>query len=611
MEVIVNNVNKPAFIYENKTNEQGNNYLKIELKGSQKNPQGIGAKVTVTTGNQIQTKEQFTARGYLSSVTPIIHFGLGEQTKIDELKITWQSGKQEILKDVPVNQKITLSETNAKGSRTEEKKDSPIFNPITSPITYKNPRSFIRDFNRQALLISELSHKGPNLKKGDLNGDGIVDIFIGGTHGDISRIFFGQTNGQFQSSPKFEVLTRSQAKSHSTDAAIFDANGDGSSDIYVANGGYHDYLPNHPILSDILYVNDGKGNFRVGILPEMTMTTHTVETADINNDGSMDIFLAGGTIPGRYPETSPNRLLINNGSGQFTDAITSIAPELQNFGKITDAIFLDINQDNQEDLLVVGEWLPVSIFINQNGKLVNKTNNYLTKNYQGWWNTIAVADLNQDGQPDFMIGNQGLNNTFQASDKEPVELVYKDFDNNGSIDPLLNYYKQGKSYPDVMRDELLGQLAHLRSKYTSFDSYADATMETIFSQQELKGAQTKSANHLATSLFLSNAAGKYDLVELPSQVQYAPIYAIQFLDYNKDGQLDALLCGNNSHQKLRFGKADANYGVLLKGNGKGNFEYIAQRESGLTIKGDVQSIIQIEDILLFGRNQMSIVAYKF
>lgn len=610
LDMIVNNINKPAFIYENKSNGHGRNYLQIELKGGKKNPQGIGAEITLVTDSQSQTKEQFTARGYLSSVTPIIHFGLGTQTKINELTITWPSGYQEILTNIASNQKLTLSEKNAKKQRKTELTNQSVFKQIKSPVDFKTDKSYIRDFDRQPLLISELSHKGPDLKKGDLNGDGILDVFIGGTHGDVSRIFFGDANGQFKSSVNFEVLTRSHAKSHSTDAAIFDANRDGHLDIYVANGGYHDYLANHPILLDILYLNDGKGNFSSHALPLLPTSTETVEVGDVNGDGHPDIFVAGGMVPGRYPETSPNSLLINNGQGQFTDAITIIAPELQHLGKITDAVFLDVNDDQQDDLIVVGEWLPVSIFINQNGKLVDKTTNYLGENYQGWWNTLAVADFNQDGQSDFIVGNQGLNNTFQASDKEPVTLTYKDFDKNGSIDPLLNYYQRGKNYPDVMRDELLGQLAHLRSKYTSFDSYADATMETIFSPEELRDAQRKSANHMATTLFLSNSTGKYESKQLPFQVQYAPVFAIQVLDYNKDGYLDVLLCGNNSYQKLRMGKADANYGVLLEGKGNGDFIYVPQTESGFSIKGDVQSILQIENKLLFGINQSNIIAYE-
>ena len=610
LEIIVNNVNQPAFIYENKSNEKGKNYLQIDLKGSQQNRQGIGAKVTIVADNQIQTKEQFTARGYLSSVTPIIHFGLGNQLKIDELTVTWQSGYQEILTDISVNQKLILSEGNAKKQPNRKKRDATIFKSVKSPVAYKSAKSFIRDFNRQPLLISELSHEGPDLKEGDLNGDGILDIFIGGTHGDISRIFLGNKKGTFQSSPTFETLAKNDAKRHSTDAAIFDANGDGHQDIYVANGGYHDYPANHPILSDILYLNDGQGNFKRSALPKMLNGTQTVETMDVNGDGHLDIFVAGGTIPGKYPETSPNHLLINDGNGQFTDAITTIAPDLQQFGKITAIVAVAINKDQQEDLIVVGGWLPVSIFINQNGKLVNETTKYLEGNYQGWWNTIAVADLNKDGQPDFVVGNQGTNNAFQVSQKEPAELIYKDFDKNGSIDPFFTHYKVGKSYPDVMRDELLGQLAHLRSKYTSFDSYADATMETIFSAKELADAQKKSINHLSTSLFLSNATGKYDLKKLPIQAQYAPINAIQILDADKDGHADILLCGNNSHQKLRMGKSDANYGVLLKGDGQGDFDYIPQAQSGLMIKGDVQSILQLENKLLFGINSSAITAYE-
>ena len=612
LDMIVNNINKTAFVYQNTSSEKNKNYLQIALKGAGKNTQGIGAKVTLFTGDKQQQLTQSPSRGYLSTVSPILNFGLGDIANVAVIQVTWPNGKQVELKSIEANQRIVLVEKEAKENSINKTKIATVFKETTAPITYQHQRLNIRDFDRQPLLINGLSHQGPCMAKGDLNEDGIADLFIGGASGQASEVYFGNKNGRFIRSNFFETM-KADAVHEDTDVAIFDTNGDGTLDIYVASGGYHNFQPFDPALQDRLYLNDGKGNFTKAknALPATPTGTGTIAVGDINGDNFPDVFVGGSVLPGRYPSTSKSALLINDGKGHFTDQIQTIAPDLSNLGNVTDAIWTDINKDDKVDLVVIGEWLPVSIFINNNGQLENQTNTFLGKDYQGWWNAIEVADFNKDGQMDFIIGNQGTNTSFQVTDQEPATLVYKDFDKNGAIDPFFNYYKQGKAYPDVMRDELLGQLAHLRSKYTSFDSYADESMETIFSKEELSNAKTLTLNHQETSLLLSSTTSKYELVALPIQAQYAPIHAIQVLDYDKDDNLDILLAGNNSHQKLRMGKSDANYGVLLKGKGNGDFEYIPQTKSGLTIKGDVQSILQLESRLLFGMNADKIKAYKF
>jgi len=611
LDIIVNNINKPAFIYQNTSSEQNKNYLQIVLKGIEKNTQGIGTTVTIYTGDKQQQLTQSPARGYLSTVSPVLNFGLGNSEMVDVVQVTWPNGKQEKLKQVKANQRLVIEEKNAKKSNANKNAAAFIFKEAISPIVHDNQPLRIRDFDRQPLLINGLSHQGPCMAKGDLNGDGIADVFVGGTSGQASEIYFGNNKGGFKRT-NFAQTIQQDAIHEDTDVAIFDANGDGALDIYVASGGYHNFQVFDPALQDRLYINDGKGNFTKtkNAFPAAPTSTGAIAVGDVNGDTFLDIFVGGSILPGRYPNSFKSALLINDGKGNFTDQIQKIAPELTNFGNITDAVWTDINQDEKADLVVIGEWLPVSIFINNNGELENQTTNFLAKDYNGWWNTIEVADLNKDGQVDFIIGNQGTNTPFQVSDQEPATLVYKDFDKNGSLDPFFNYFKQGKAYPDVMRDELLGQLAHLRSKYTSFDSYADASMETIFNKEELSNAKRLTLNHQETSVFLSTNTGRYELANLPIQAQYAPIHAIQVLDYDKDDNLDILLAGNNSHQKLRMGKSDANYGVLLKGNGNGNFEYIPQTQSGLTIKGDVQSMLQLENRLLFGINGRKIKSYK-
>jgi hypothetical protein len=277
---------------------------------------------------------------------------------------------------------------------------------------------------------------------------------------------------------------------------------------------------------------------------------------------------------------------------------------------LTDAVWIDFNNDGKKDLIVVGEWMPVTVFINHNGKLENETNKYFDKPVSGWWNKIQVGDFNKDGKPDLMIGNLGLNSQCKASDKEPAELYYKDFDNNGSVDPILCFYIQGKSYPYVTRDELFDQISMMQARFTSYKSYADATLKDIFSDEELADAKKLTANCLETSLFEMGADGKFHKKALPVQAQFAPVFTITKLDYDKDGNEDLLLCGNINHARLRFGKYDANYGVLLHNDGKGNFNYVSQQQSGFSLKGDVRSVLQLNNLLLFGINQQTLKTYK-
>lgn len=612
LDMVVNNINQAAFVYRNEAQKNtANNFLQIKLQGEGLNTQGIGAKVSLFVNGKKQVLEQVNSRGYLSAVSPILHFGLGNAVKIDSLIIKWPRGKQQMLTEIPINQQLVLAEKEALGKDQAGANIQPIFKAIPSPIPHQNPGLKLSDFDRQPLLISELSFSGPCMVKGDVNSDGLDDVFVGGAAGQAAAIYLQQRDQQFQqqSIPAFV----SDQATQDVAAAIFDANGDGFVDIYVASGGYHSFQPNDPLLQDRLYLNDGQGNFSKvpDALPEMRVSKGGIAVNDVNQDGHPDLFVAGRVIPGRYPETPASFLLINDGKGHFTDQIKMIAPELQSRGMITDAVWHDLNQDGKQELIVAGEWLPIAVFGMENAQLKNQTLQYFDQEYKGWWNNIAIGDFNQDQKPDLIVGNLGTNAQFIVSNEEPAELYFKDFDNNGSIDPIFCFYIQGKSYPYVTRDELLQQLSGLRSRYTSYKSYADATINDIFKAKDLKNAGHLSANHLETMLFLSNTQGKFDRGTLPIQTQFAPIYTTTILDYDQDGKQDVLLCGNNSHSKLRLGKFDANYGTLLKGDGKGGFVYIRQPESGFQLKGDVRSVIELKGVLLFGINQGKIKAYDY
>ncbi len=611
LDLIVNNINQPAFIYQNNSDKQlKHNYLKLKLQGAGQNTQGLGARLWIYTKNKQQYLEQMPTRGYQSSVSPVLHFGLGNSSAIDSLRIVWLSGKQQLIKNLKSNQQLSLQEKNATVIYKIPEALPAIFKEVKSPLSFQHQKNTINDFKRQPLLINPLSFSGPCLAKADVNGDGLEDVFVGGAQDQAGALFLQDKSGGF--TRKLQAAFEADKQSEDSDAAFFDANRDGFIDLYVSSGGYSNYVVDDPLLQDRLYINDGKGNLRksYNALPKMLGSKACVRVTDFNGDGNPDLFVGGRVVPGRYPETPQSYLLINNGKGRFKDQITTIAPQLQKTGMITDAAWVDMNGDKKQDLILVGEWMPITVLINSNGKLINKAKDYFDKDYTGWWNKLLVDDLNGDGKPDLVIGNQGLNTQCKASDKEPAEMFYKDFDVNGSIDPILCFYIQGKSYPYVTRDELLDQMSVMRTRFPDYKSYADATLKDIFTAEELKGAKYLKANYLKTAYFESAPDGRLHEKKLPLQAQFSSVFTLNSIDFDQDGKKDLLLCGNMNQARLRFGKYDANYGVLLKGDGKGNFAYVPQNISGFKLKGDVRSVTKLNNKLLFGINQQDIKAYE-
>jgi len=611
LDLVINNINLPAFIYQNKASESGKNqFLKLKLNGSAGNTQGVGARVWLFSGKEQQYIEQNPSRGYQSSVSPVLHFGLGQGKAIDSLRIVWASGKQQTISKVKPDQTLVLEERNASQLYKAALAPKAIFKEQKSPVQFTSQKNSINDFKRQPLITNPLSFHGPCMAQGDLNGDGLEDIYIGAAQGQLSELYLQNKNGSF--TKKTIPVFNQDIQSEDAAAIFFDANGDGHPDLYVASGGYNSYLPDDPLLQDRLYLNDGKGNLSKSTtaIPVMHSSKSCVTAADFNGDGHPDLFVGSRVIPGRYPEAPQSYLLINDGKGNFKDQISTIAPQLQKAGMVTDAKWADLNGDKKPDLVVIGEWMPLTVLINEKGKLTDQTKTYFDKTYTGWWNKLLVEDLNGDGQPDLVVGNTGLNTQCKASDKEPAELYYKDFDDNGSVDPILCFYIQGKCYPYVSRDELLDQMSMMRTRYSDYKSYADGTMTDIFTPEELKGATVLKANCLKTALFINTGKGKFKEAELPVQVQYAPVYTITALDYDKDGHKDLLLCGNISHARLKFGNNDANFGMLLKGDGKGDFTYLPQLQSGFNLRGDVRSVISVNNQLLIGINQKPVTAYQ-
>ncbi len=612
LDLVVNNLNQPAFIYRNEAQKRpDNNYLQLKLEGSGSNVLGLGAKVALFAQGEQQFQEQMPTRGYQSSVSAVLHFGLGEHTAVDSLRIIWQSGKYQVLQNVEANQVLALQEQNANKTFNYPAAPKPAFEEAKAPIAFAHQKQDVNDFKRQPLLSNPLSFAGPCMVKGDVNSDGLEDVFIGGASGQAGVLYLQQRNGSF--TPKAVAAFESDKMSDDTDAVFFDANGDGKPDLYVASGGYGNFLPTDPLLQDRLYLNDGKGSFTksADALPAMQTSTGCVRAADANGDGHTDLFVGSRVIPGRYPETPKSYLLVNDGKGRFKDMAPTLAPELERIGLVTDAAWHDLDGDAKPELVVVGEWMPITVFKNTGGKWADATATYFSQRYSGWWNKLLVGDFNGDGKPDLVVGNHGTNTQVKASANQPAELYFKDFDDNGSVDPILCFYVKGNSYPYVTRDELLDQISMTRTRFASYESYADATITDIFSAEELKDAGRLSSNYLKTALFLSDATGKFVEKELPVQAQLSPVYAISMLDYNRDGKQDLVLGGNIANARLRFGKNDASYGVLLQGDGKGNFAYVPQQQSGFKLKGDVRSVLQVNNTLLFGLNGQAVKAYKW
>lgn len=443
----------------------------------------------------------------------------------------------------------------------------------------------------------------------DVNKDGLDDIFFGGGRDQPSRLFIQNSRGMFNLSPQPAFIKDSAFAPGA--AVFFDADQDGDMDLYLASSGY-DLDANSPYLEDRLYLNDGMGHFTrsPNALPAMAFSKSCVQAADIDGDGDMDLFIGGRVIPGKYPLSPGSRILLNNGKGIFTDATSSIATPLLNAGMVTSAVWVDVNGDKQPDLVVVGEYMPVTVFINNKGKLTDESAKYIPFESSGWWNTIYAADMDGDGDQDLVIGNMGQNTQFHASEKEPVSLYYKDFDGNGSVDPIFCYYIDGKSYPAISRDDLTDQIPFLKKKFLKYSDYSTATINDLFTPEQLKGAGILKAIEMR-SVYLENKENKsFVLHALPIEAQFAPVYAITSTDINGDGKKDLILAGNNAWTRIRYGRYEASHGTLLAGDGKGDFKFIPPAASGITVRGDVRSIEYISPYLFFGVNNQAAKVFK-
>jgi len=616
LELITNNIDQEAFVYRNNSDKiLHNNFIQVTLQGDGLNRNALGAKVTVYAKNKLFFKEQSPTRGFQSSIDTDLSFGLGSLSQVDSVEVIWPSGKKLVATNLQINQRIILKEINASAITNSKplKRNSPYFEMDASPLLpFAHKENEFIDFNVQSFIPNMLSTEGPRMANADVNGDGLTDVFICAASQQSSRLFIQMRNGTFVEKPQksFEET----AYSEDIDASFLDADNDGDQDLMVVSGGNEVQNENGKLVSR-LFLNSGNGQFvwKADAIPPFAINASCVKIADVDGDGDMDAFIGARSVPSQYPISPQSYLLLNDGKGKFTDATLRQAPQLQKVGMVTDALWIDLNNDKQQDLLVVGEWMPIKVFINSKGKLLDQSTNFIDQNIKGWWSRLAAADFDHDGDIDFIVGNRGLNSQIKPSMSEPCRMLFKDFDNNGSVDGLMSYYIQGKEYPALSRDEITDQLPVLRKKFNDYASYSNATISQFFSKEQFSNASKLEVTEARTMYAQNDGKGKFVLTPLPIQAQFAPVYAIQTIDANNDGILDVILCGNFEKTRVAIGKMDANYGQLFLGKGNGKFYYLPQTVSGFNIQGAVKDLLWIKEgkktTLLVARNNASLISF--
>lgn len=595
LDLVVNNVNSPASIYRNRAREIGkNHYLTVRLLGSGANTSGIGTKVILKDRGTTQLLEQMPTRGFLSSVDPKLHFGLGQLAQIDSLIVVWPDRRFQVLTNVVTDRILTLIQDSAAGKynyRDSAAAARPLFQDVTSHVTidYKHEEDVFYDYNREPFMPHLLSTEGPALAVGDVNGDGLDDLYAGGAKWQAGKLFIQLPKGGFKAAS--EPAFMADSVSEDVDAVFFDANGDGHPDLYVVSGG-NEFSGNDEQLLDRLYINDGRGNFRrsTSALPNFRDNGSCVVPGDFNGDGHIDLFVGSRVVSRAYGSIPRSHLLQNDGAGHFVDVTLQKGASLANAGMVSSAVWVDYDNDGKLDLIVAGEWMPIRVFHQENGKFVERTKEAGLSGTSGWWNTVTTADLNNDGRPDLVLGNLGLNSYIRASRDEPARLYVNDFFSNGTVEQILTFYKKGVSYPMAGRDEMVRMIPQLRSKYPTYASFGASRVTDIFPASELKHATVREAQLFASSIALNNGKGSFVVRPLPVEAQFAPVYAILADDFDGDGKMDLLLAGNFFGVTPGRGRYDASYGVLLRGDGRGQFHAVDSEAANLWIEGQVRKM---------------------
>jgi hypothetical protein len=596
LDLVVNNIDDPAFVFENKTPSSGQqNYLRLKLKGTIKNPDAFGASATIHHQGRQQQRYLLSARGYLSKPENTLHFGLGDIAVVDSVVIHWQDGKETLITNITANQVLTIEYKSAvkREIQSISNYDDTSFEVVAAKfnLLYKDQEIDFIDFNFQRTLPHKFSQYSPAIAIADINGDGLDDIFIGGSGTFEATSFIQQKDGTFQSK---KINHKQHPKLLEEDASIllFDADGDGHNDLYVARGSAQ-FPKEDPLYQDILLLNDGNGNFKWAekALPIMRINSTCVKAADIDGDGDLDLFVGGGVSPNAYPYAEKSYLLRNDsqkGQPKFTDITAAFAPDFENIGIVSDALWTDFDNDHQVDLIIASKWMPIQLFKNDNGKLINFTQKTGLQDKKGWWNSLAAADLDNDGDMDYIVGNFGENLYFRCTAEEPLRIYAKDFDDNGMIDPLIACYwpdslGKRRAYLYHPRADLVKQIPSIRKKYNTHAQYGEATVSDMFTKEELSDALILSANFMQSVMLENIGGGKFRLLLLPKQAQIAPIYGILPFDINEDGKLDILLIGNDFGVELQQGRADAFHGLTLINNGDFRFKPLIAQKSNFFV----------------------------
>jgi hypothetical protein len=591
LDVITNNIDAPAFVYENKSN---GNFLKIEVKGEEENKFGIGAKVIIQHNGKTQMVEQTLTRGFLSSVTPTLFFGLGKDTLIDEIEVIWPSGKKNKLNKISVNQTIEIDIRDAEYYTKEKDTSSPLFQSIDSNnlgIDYLHKENEFDDWKEQILLPHRLSQNGPFTTVGDINGDQLDDLFIGGAKGQSGELYIQTNDGKF-------IKNKSQPWAKDKDSEdlgclFFDANGDGKKDLYVASGG-NEYDLGDKALADRLYINDGVGNFKKSkrALPDINESTQCVKSADIDKDGDLDLFVGNRLIPGKYTFPASSYLLINE-NGIFKKADKEIAAGLQDIGMVTDAVFTDINNDGNTDLMVVGEWMEIKLFINIDGKFVDRSLEYGLKDSRGIWWSITAGDLDGDGDDDYVLGNLGKNNKFKATEEHPFKVYANDFDDNGTNDVVLAKFYKDDYVPVRGRECTSQQMPYVAEKFGDYHSFASSNLLDILPDDKVEESVKYEIKNFE-SIVLINENDRLIKQKLPNAAQVSPIKSSLIRDVNNDGINDIIAVGNHYGVEVETTRYDAGYGIVLLGSKNGKYEVVPARKSGFYVPSDSRHLAEIK-----------------
>ncbi|MGC6479243.1 MAG: VCBS repeat-containing protein [Flavobacteriaceae bacterium] len=594
LDLVINNVNERAFIYKNNTQERlQRNFLKIQLEGTDQNRFAIGSKVKLFVGTEVISQEQIPSRGFQSSVDYTMTIGLGEHSMVDSLQIIWPDAQYSVLDSVQANQTLQIKQSevsNKKLPKRKQQSSKTYLSPVQNQLTI-HKENLYNDFDIEGLLYKKLSQEGPALAVGDVNGDGNQDVFIGGAKNQPASLYLHEGNGKLKTYNQSVFIEDSVYED--TAAAFFDADSDGDLDLVVGSGGNE--INSTQTLISRLYLNDGKGNFSVSAntLPSKNNNISVIAPADFDDDGQVDLFIGSRNIVGIYGVPPEHLLLKNMGDGTFIDVTESHGYQLKSAGMITDAQWIDFDDDQQLDLVTVSEWGTPKIFQNVGKRLMEMPTEL--DQLSGWWNTLKVVDLDNDGDQDLILGNQGENIHYRPTKNSPMKMWINDYDNNGTVEQIVTLQQNGKDFPIHQKKELTGQLLPLKKQNLKASEYSTRTIQELFPADVIDNTLVHEVEMSSSVIAVNLGEGKFDIKKLPYQVQLSCICTIECLDVNQDGNLDLLMAGNNFEFKPQFSRLDANFGNLLLGNQDLKFDWQAYGTSGFSIRNEVKHIRLFKD----------------